>query len=231
MITEFIYQHSRGHINVIRVQGKYPLLDIKNLEDAPTVKEFKRLLKVLALRITNTVIDARRLVDWAAHQKNISPHRISIIGFSRSSIIAGLVTRTDPNIANAIYVMGGPNPADMIYHCDYYDLKKNNARRFHWSNKKLLSVLHAYLSPTFDVLRYPARLHPRHILIIDAHHDTCISKASREALWVGMGKPERYSLRYDHKMAFGSMTLAGAYFMQRKIVKFINNNGILINRP
>ena len=227
IITEFIYRHSKGYINVIRVQGRYPLLDIKDLEQAPTSQQFCQLLKTLAVRIRNTVVDMKRLVDWAAHQKNISPHRISIIGFSRSTVIAGLVTRTDRNIANSIYVMGGSDPADMIYNCDYYDLKKNNARRFNWSNGKLLSVLQDYLSPTFNTLRYPARLDPRHILIFDAHHDTCISKKSREAFWIGMGKPERISFLYSHKMSFGSMTLAGLYFMPRRIVKFINLNGVV----
>lgn len=221
MITEPIYRHSKGYINVIRVQGKNNLLNINKLEQAPTIKQFRHMLKTLVIRTKNTTIDIKRLVNWATHQKNISPHQISIIGFSRGTIIAGLVAQTDPHITNAIYVVGGPNPADMLYHCDYYELRRKITARFHWSNEKFFSVLHTYLSPAFNIVHYPARLDPRHILIFDAYFDTCISKKSRHELWSGMGKPERYSFLYGHQLSFGSMTIGGLYFMPRKIIQFI----------
>ena len=226
-ITSTILTKSQGKINIIRVLGKNSILRIEDLEKAPTVPKFKRMLKLLAVRIKNTVIDVRRLVDWAARQKEISPQHINIIGFSKTSIIAGLITQIDPHISDAIYVMGGSNPADMLYHCDYYDIRKNITRRFHWSNKKLKSVLNGYLGPLFNVAHYPSRLDSCHVLIFESRYDKCIAKKPKDELWLGMGKPERISFYYGHQVSFGSMTFAGGYFMRYKILNFINQNNCM----
>ena len=177
---------------------------------------------MLTDRTKNTVIDTRRLIGWAAKQKEISPKHIIIIGFSRGVIAAGLVTMTDPKITGAIFVMGGANPAETLYHCKYaIPIRQAVTQRFHWSNKKYWSVLHRYLSP-LDVSDYPTRLNPSHVLIFDSQYDKCIPKVSRDNLWLSMGKPTRISFLYTHRISFLSMTMIGGYYLRRKVFDFIN---------
>jgi hypothetical protein len=60
------------------------------------------------------------------------------------------------------------------------------------------------------------------VLLIDAHHDTCIPRSARETLWQVMGRPERISLLYDHKTAFLAMTPLGQNLLQNEIARFFD---------
>jgi hypothetical protein len=228
-ISNYLFRHSQGKIDIIRVIGDKPILDIEVLQEAKTIKAFHILLKTLRIRIKNTLTDINHLVNWASKQKHISKKHITIIGFSKSSVIAGIVAQINPHITGAIFVMGGSNPAEMIYYCDYYEIQKKITRRFHWTPKKLNSVLHHYLSPIFNVASYPMRLDPCRVLIFDSYYDTCIDQHTREELWNAMGQPERISFYAGHKGSFGSMTLAGGYFMRCKIMNFIFKNNCSVH--
>ncbi len=224
VIAADLFRHTKGQVNVIRLLGKTPILEIEDIEQAPTVKELRRQLKLLALRTRNTVINVERLVNWAAKQKDTSPKSITIVGFSKSSIIAGLVAQIDPKVTGVILLMGGSDTADMLFNCKYYDVREKITKRFNWSDKKLLSVIHSYLGPLYNIASYPVRLDPCRVLIFESGKDTCVTKKSKENLWLGLGKPELISFNYDHQMSFAAMTLAGGYFIRRKIRSFLYRN-------
>ncbi|OGT55198.1 MAG: hypothetical protein A3F17_08875 [Gammaproteobacteria bacterium RIFCSPHIGHO2_12_FULL_41_15] len=221
-ITATLLRESKGELDIIRVLGDAPILNIDDLEDSKTVAEFHHSLKILANRTQYTITDVRHLVDWAVRQNNVDPQHVNIVGFSKSTIIAAILAETDPNITGLITVMGGSNPAEMIYFCNYYKVRKKITARFHWSDEKLMTVLNSYLSP-INVAHYPRRLDPCHVLIFDSHDDLCVARQTQDELWNAVGKPERISFLYDHAASFGAMTLVGGYFMRYKILDFINH--------
>jgi len=219
-ISQGMLKASKGHVNVIRILGANNLINMEKLESAESPKVFRRLLRKLARRTKVTVIDARRLINWAVSQGDISRKSVTVIGFSRGAIGASFLAQIDPNITGAILVMSGAGPGRILYDCNYYDIRKEITKRFHWSNEKLLSVLQHYMG-IFNVARYPTRLNPSHVLMFTARYDQCFLTKPKNDLWLSMGKPRRISLLFVHRLAFLTMTAAGGYFMRRKIYQFV----------
>lgn len=220
-VEQAVMRFSRGKINVLRTLGERPAENIEELQESRTPQEFYRLLEVLVARTRYTIVDTEQIINWALKQGDVDPRNVIIIGFSRGVFVAGLLTQIDPKITGAIFVMGGATPSDILYSCNFYNVRKKITQRFHWSNEKFRSIIQQYLAP-FDIANYPTRLDPSRVLIFDSAYDTCIPEKAREDLWLTMGKPDRISLLYDHVAAFYSLTILGGYFMRHIIQDFVS---------
>ena len=71
-----------------------------------------------------------------------------------------------------------------------------------------------------DPARYPDRVDPAKILIIEAGKDECVPKSCRDDLWEAMGRPERYIINANHRHAFYTMTPLNLNWMRKKIWDF-----------
>lgn len=221
-MTGHILKHSGGEFNVLRVEGDYQLIDWERLRSSSDEAAFKAGVANSAERVRNTVIDIRRLTDWAEQQPEINAHRIALTGFSISAFVAALALQAEPRFAAGVVAMGAANPALVVANCagTEVEVKEVLLERFGWTSEYYQSVVHQYFWK-LDPKLYLGRVDASRILMIDALYDECMPRSARDALWEVLGRPERVTLKYKHKMAFLSMTPLGFNYMRHKIYHFL----------
>jgi dienelactone hydrolase len=222
-ISTGLREHGEGAINVLQILGKNNLIDWDALGAAPSEAEFFRLLDQMVGRFINTVIDIRRVVDWAQTQSDIDPHRIALIGFSMSALVASVTVENEPRFAASVLVMGGADPPDILASCGHEieDAREQILERFHWSLDEFERKLERPLAE-INPARFAGMADPSRVLIIEAGEDTCMPRSTRERLWNAMGRPERISYLYDHRTAFLAMTFLGGDSIQHQIYRFFD---------
>lgn len=221
-ITEHLRTQSGGNIDVLQVFGENTLFDWDAMAAAGSEVEFLSLVERMSGRAFNTVIDIRRLVDWAQLQPGIDPDRIALIGFSMGAIVGSLALAHEPRFGAGALVMGGADLHDAYAVCDTLMAHARDAitERFGWTIDQFRDKLERPLAPV-NPARYGGMVDPRRVLIIEAANDTCLRAPGRERLWEAMGRPERVSYLYDHKMAFMSMTFLGGGNLQKQVYRFL----------
>ena len=223
-IAEEFVEQSRGSINVLQVFGEHDLFDWKTMADAKTEYDFITYAKRMTERFRNTVIDIRRIVDWAELQSDIDSKRVGQIGFSVGAVIGAMVLGSEQRIGASVLAMGAANPAEIFAACNgkLGAMRQRIMRRFGWSRAQYKAVFEKLFADG-DPVKFAGRFKPETILMIDAYYDDCMPKAARDALWEAMGRPERISFLYTHKLAFLSMTPLGFYYSRYKIYQFMAN--------
>ena len=78
----YIQRHAEGQAHVLHVHGENYLVDWDGLDAAPDGESFLELWREAIERQRVTVIDFRRLVDWAEQRPEIDAGRVGIVGFS-----------------------------------------------------------------------------------------------------------------------------------------------------
>ncbi len=221
-LSQGILKESHGRVDVIKLLGVNPIVDMEGFTKAKTGRQVKDLLKALALHTKNTIIDIQRLINWTLQHKNIARKHVILMGFSKGTIVSAIIAQIDPQVTGVILVMGAASAAELLYTCDYYKTRQSVTQNLGWSNEKFLTVLRRYLG-LYNVYNFPTRLNPSQVLILEAHNDRCVWPRDRKRLWLAMGQPTKISFLYTHRMAFSSMTMMGGYYMRFKIYEFINN--------
>ena len=223
-ISAGVASHSDGGIHVLNVLGEQFMWDWDALGQASDPAQFRELMSQQAERILVNVVDASRIIDWAQTRPEIDTDRIAIIGFSHGALVASIAAVAEPRIKTGIFVMGGANPHELIASCqlERTDTIRNVVQqRFGWNLEQYREELDPIFAP-YNVAHYAGHVDPEHILIIDSYYDTCMPRSSRDALWEAMGRPERISYEYDHKVSFLSMTPLGFYNMRHIIYDFLD---------
>ena len=222
-ISAGLREHGAGRINVLQIDGERPLLDWDAVGDTRTEAEFFELLDQMIGRFVSTVIDIRRLVDWAQTQPDVDPQRIALIGFSMGALVASVAIANEPRMAAGVLVMGGADPHEILTSCNH-EIERGREHlleHLHWSLDKYRNELAKALA-RINPARFAGMVDPRRVLIIEAAADTCIPPAARERLWQAMGRPERIAYLYDHRMAFLAMTFLGGNDLQQQIYRFLD---------
>jgi dienelactone hydrolase len=222
-ISEGLTEHGAGAVNVLEILGKNNLVNWDAMGAARSEAEFFGLLNQMVTRFTNTVIDIRRLVDWARTQPDIDSQRIALIGFSMGALVASITIENEPRLAAGVLVMGAADPPAILATCndEIKDAREPILERFHWSLDEFKQELERPLA-AINPARFAGMADPRLILIIEAGEDTCMPKSARERLWNAMGRPERISYLYDHRTAFLAMTFLGGDSIQYHIYRFFD---------
>lgn len=222
-ITQGILRRSKGDTNVALTLGENHLFDWEGLGAAQNETAFVRLMQDMVGRVRTTVIDIRRLIDWAETQPDIDPQRIGLVGFSMGALVAGSTLVDEPRLAAGVLVMGGAHPHEILAICSGrpQEVRENVLPRFGWTVERYREILAPIFAPV-NPASYPRRADPRRVLIFDAYHDDCIPQRARDALWDAMGRPERIGFLYTHKVAFLSMTPLGMYYLRGKIYEFLD---------
>jgi len=222
-MCRYIQKHSGGGVHVLDVQGVRFLIDWEELAATTDEDEFMERWRMAAERERVTMVDIRRLLDWAEQHPDIDGSRVAILGFSHSAIIAGTVVTQEPRLAAAVLVMGGAHPHRIIARCRgkrTSAVQKNAENAFGWGREEFEKRLEPVFR-TVDAASYPGRVDPNDVLILDSGRDKCIPESCRDALWDALGRPERISFNYGHRMSFLSMTPLGGSWMCRRIWDFL----------
>jgi dienelactone hydrolase len=222
-ISAGLRAHSAGAINVLQILGERPLFDWQAIGGADDEAAFFRTLDQTVDRFVATVIDVRRLVDWAQVQPDVDPDRIVLIGFSMSALVASVALANEPRLAAGVLVMGGADPHEILAACNHEieDARERILAQLGWSLDRFKRELEPALAG-INPARFAGMVDPSRVLIIEARADTCVPRAARERLWRAFGRPERIAYRYDHRMAFLAMTFLGGYDLQRQIYRFLD---------
>ena len=221
-LSDEIRSDGGGAVNILQIHGQHMLFDLPGMVNSPTSKEFLSLVHQMADRIVNTVIDIRRVVDWAEGRPEIDRNRIALAGFSFSAIVASVTLANEPRITAGVLVMGGANLHDAFATCDGIPGRMRNAatNRFEWSVDQFRNKIKVPLS-RIDPARFAGKVDPRRLLIIEAGKDTCLPASGRRRLWEAMGRPERIVYQYDHRISFMAMTFLGGGNLQQEAFLFL----------
>jgi len=221
--TSSFQRRSNGAVHVLHVQGDNFLANWPGIIAATDESEFLELWSEAVDRQRVTIIDTRRLIDWAEQRPEIDADRVALIGFSLGAFVAGTIATQEPRLAATVTVMGGSHLNSVMATCDgkrATRVQATAAENFGWDREELAAQLEPIIG-VVDAANYPNRVDPKSILIIEANRDKCIPEKSREDLWLALGKPERISMNYDHAPAFYSMTPLGFSWMRRRIWEFL----------
>ena len=222
-ISSSFQRRSNGAVHVLHVQGDNFLANWPGIIAATDESEFLELWSEAVDRQRVTIVDTRRLIDWAEQRPEIDADRVALIGFSLGAFVAGTIATQEPRLAATVTVMGGSHMNTVMATCDgkrATRVQATAAENFGWDREELAAQLEPIIG-VVDAANYPNRVDPKSILIIEANRDKCIPEKSREDLWLALGKPERISINYDHAPAFYSMTPLGFSWMRRRIWEFL----------
>jgi dienelactone hydrolase len=213
---------SQGRVNVMRVLGAAPLIDWEALARAPDPAAFRAEVQRMVARMRASVIDLRRLLDWAETRPAVDPTRIAMIGFSASTLQVAEVMASDARLAAAILVMGGAHPEQIFATCygDPATVRAAVLPRFGWTAQAFADYL-APLVRSLDPAELGSRLRPDRVLLFDAAYDDCVSQTAREALWNAIGRPDRVTIRSTHAGSFLAMTFLGGNHIRHRIIEFL----------
>lgn len=225
VISAALRRRSGGGVNVFLVDGEQFLFDWDALAAAQTRDQFLAAWSRGIERERVSVIDIRRIIDWATSRAEVDGRRIALVGFSHSAIVAALAAQHEPRLRAAVLVMGGARVHEVAVRCP---LERSNAMRatatrdLGWS----LTALEQALEPLFrpvDPATYPGRVDPTGLLVVEAAADRCMSAAGRQAFFDALGRPERISIDAGHHPSFLSMTALGHFRLRREIWRFLAN--------
>ncbi|HSE94338.1 MAG TPA: hypothetical protein VLD61_00510 [Methylomirabilota bacterium] len=211
----------RGTLGVLHILGERTVMDWEALAAAPDPAAFAAVMRRMVQRTRVTIIDLRRVLDWAESRPEIDPRRIGIIGFSESNLQVAGVLASDDRLEAAVLVMGGAHPHAILATCygPPADVRRRVMRRFGWSLDVFSRTIAPLLEPV-DPARLGSRADPGGILVLDAHHDDCIPDSARAALWDALGRPARISVVSTHAGAFLGMTFLGGNHIRRTVAQF-----------
>lgn len=224
MVTT-LRKKSRGRMNILRIHGEQSLYNWSQMQTASTPNEFTSEVAAGTERIRNTVIDLRRIIDWAEKQTEIDHDRVALIGFSMGAVVSSIAVANEPRFSKSVMVMGGGNPSEIFAHCDgkLGDTRQVVSERFGWDNGQYRDAVAGVLD-FGNVANYAGRVDPRGVLLIEAGKDDCMPASSRLALWQALGQPARITLNYGHKMSFLAMTTFGLNLLPRQVYRFLRAN-------
>jgi hypothetical protein len=177
-----------------------------------------------AERYRSSVVDMRRLMDWAGTQPQIDASRIGIVGFSMSALVTATILGNDSRPRAAVLMMGAANYADIFATCHDKagEVREHVMRTFGWSLERYRDFFREIFGPA-DPTKFAGHYDPDKILMIDAMFDDCMPETSRAALWEVTGQPKRVTMLYRHRTSFYSLTPLGLNFTRRKIYQFLDD--------
>jgi dienelactone hydrolase len=134
--------------------------------------------------VTQTVLDARRAIQFLATRPDIDSSRIGVVGTSLGSFIGGLVAASEPNVSHATLMLGGGGLVDA-----FYDHPK--AKSFRALNESLgydRQWLRTWIDPV-DPLTYASLLKTKRLQFVAAKRDEVVPPKAMETLWRATSQP------------------------------------------
>lgn len=136
-------------VNVMRVLGDDTMVDWGILGRAPDAEAFQSAFRQMVKRMQDSVVDLRRLLDWAESRPTVDGNRVGLVGFSESTLqVAGLMA-SDPRLAAAALVMGGAHPHEILSACygPPAAVRDEVTTRLGWSRARYAAILAPLMRP------------------------------------------------------------------------------------
>ena len=213
---------SLRRFNVMRVLGEDTVMDWSALGQASTPAAFQAEFQRMIERVRTTVVDLRRLLDWAETRPAVAAQRVGLVGFSESTIQVAGAMASDPRVAAAVLLMGGARPHEILAACygPPEAVRREVGLRFGWTPEQFVEVLDPLVGP-IDPARLGSRVDAARVLIFEATLDDCVPRSARDALWDALDRPARVSVRTTHAGAFLGLTFLRGNHMRHRIVEFL----------
>jgi dienelactone hydrolase len=211
-----------GRFHVMHVLGADTVIDWDALTAARDPAAFLSQLARMVERVRATIVDLRRLLDWAEGRPGVDARQVAMVGFSESALQVAGIMASDARLAAAILVMGGAHPNEVLATCygPPSDMRDRILPRFGWTAAGLAAAMEPVTRPV-DPAWLGSRLAPARVLIVEAADDDCIPATARRALWEAAGRPARVTVRSTHAGAFLAMTFLGANHVRHRIMEFL----------
>jgi dienelactone hydrolase len=216
-------KHFKGKVHIALVLGEQRLVQWPEIAASSSREELLLHSQVSAEQVGVAREDTRGLLRWAQSQPQIDAERIVLSGFSIGAIVGSMVAVEEPTLAGTTLVMGAVNPAEVLAFCNRIagDSRDKAMATLGMDIDEYEDIMHR----AFDSLDWTRRdiavNDPARFLLVDANNDDCMPQQTRDALWLGLGKPERYTLRGNHQEAFLSMTLVGLNQTSKILIDYI----------
>lgn len=222
LTTHLVTHDSDGQTNVLLLRGEQRIFDWPALGELTTEEALWEEVDRSVDHFRTTVVDLRRVLDWAVTQPDVDPERIGIVGFSIGALLAGVTLGVEERYAAGVLVMGGGHLNQAFSLCEGQAgaSREKLLRRFGWSPERFADLLKEPLA-TIDPLRYARAVDPERVLVFEGTRDACFPEQAREDLWEALGRPERVLLFGNHRRAFLAMTTFNRNYATRRIGGFL----------
>lgn len=128
----------------------------------------------LAANFRQSVLDARRCLDWLSKDARVDSKRVGIFGVSLGGMVSALVYSIDPRVKHATFLLAG---------ADFPALAQNSSMTAAFLRKAGIGGSELRQAWTgIDPLDYPAANGDKRPLLINARWDRVIPRANADAL-------------------------------------------------
>ncbi|MFP4057307.1 MAG: C45 family autoproteolytic acyltransferase/hydrolase [Candidatus Brocadiia bacterium] len=131
-----------------------------------------------------TAMDLRRAACWLQQRPEVHPRRLGLVGVSLGAIAAALGTGVDPRFERTVLVLGGGDPAAILWHAPETRRVRQRLEELGYTLARVRE-----LARPVDPVQFAHRVDPREVLMINARYDDTVPRQCTEALWEAMGKP------------------------------------------
>jgi dienelactone hydrolase len=132
----------------------------------------------------SAVLETRRAACWLQKRPEVDPSRIGLVGVSLGAIVGGLAAGVDPRFHRTVLVLGGGDPAHILWHADETRSIRDRLIQLGYTRERLREAAEG-----IDSIRFARRVNPKTVLMINASNDETVPRACTEALWQAMGRP------------------------------------------
>jgi dienelactone hydrolase len=156
---------------------------------------------VPAARLRDSLVDARRLLDWFAARPEVDGDRIGVAGVSLGGIMAATLLGMDERIGAGFFIMAGGGLPEIIH--DSRDPRLESFRDGVQGTEGEVDreAFVEAMRPTtedLDPLSFAPNVEPDRALIVSARFDRVVPPERTEALWEAMGRPRWIKVPSNH---------------------------------
>jgi carboxymethylenebutenolidase len=157
--------------------------------------------EVPAARLRDSLVDARRLLDWFAARTEVDGERIGVAGVSLGGIMAATLLGMDDRIGAGFFIMAGGGLPEIIH--DSKDPRLVSFRdgvqgsEGEVDRKAFVEAMRP-TTEDLDPLSFAPNVEPDRALIVSARFDRVVPPERTEALWEAMGRPRWIKVPSNH---------------------------------
>jgi len=130
-----------------------------------------------------TIVDARRAVDFLETRNDIDPDQIVLLGASMGGILGATAAAHEPRIQGALLLYAGGNLRRLLAESTII-----YPRTTWW--RSTLAGASGIILREVDPLRHIGRISPRPVLMINGSRDTVVPPRCAEELFAAAGEPK-----------------------------------------
>jgi len=130
-----------------------------------------------------TIVDARRCVDFLQTQEEINPYQIVLVGASMGGILGTTVTAYEPRVKATVLLYAGGNLERLLAESTILYPQKT------WWRSAFAWISGVIIRQT-DPARHIGKISPRPVLMINGRHDTVVPLPCAEELFAAAREPK-----------------------------------------